>query len=633
MNEIHNKKTKASTVKKSKKKNILIAIELMLIAIIIFSMYAYSRYSSKVNGTGTATIAKWSFKVNGQTETLATINLADTMKTNNTVKQGTVAPGTEGSFNLEIDGSGSEVAIEYTINLKITDKPQNLNFYADSGYSQKIEASEGAVTITGGIPLAEVETPVTKTIYWKWPYRTGETDEEKQNNDEQDTTDSEKTVTMDITIVGIQKNPEEKVLEQGAIEILNAKEGTYTKGETIEIQAKYSEPVYAGTAKEEITAENAPVMKIKIGNGAEKTLTFAGVTNNENAESSIKYTYTVAQEDEGTMQIASYTGTVYSAKGTALQVAKKDLAKEIQMHTELQVGDIINYNPSGTYKWQQVYASSDKTESDDVTLSSESGGDFNVSKWRVLSIDKATGTVEMVPATIASGTVRLQGAQGYNNAVYLLNEACSKLYGNEEKGIKARSIKEEDFVKAGGTKWTEARAAYSNSTAKYGKQRTSAYTGIWKKYPTIYKKENNSVIDGSKKTDGYSQSEQNALIGRTDESATSGYLTAGTSINPYQTYYHTDSYTKTAELLGDYAEILLPNEDSTNYWVASRCVSLDSSKCCFHVRYVASGYLGSYYMFDSDGTATKLGSRAVCPVVSLSSQLLEKAENGTYNVK
>ena len=633
MNEIHNKKTKASTVKKSKKKNILIAIELMLIAIIIFSMYAYSRYSSKVNGTGTATIAKWSFKVNGQTETLATINLADTMKTNNTVKQGTVAPGTEGSFNLEIDGSGSEVAIEYTINLNVTDKPQNLNFYADSGYSQKIEASEGAMTITGGIPLAEVETPVTKTIYWKWPYRTGETDEEKQNNDKQDTTDSEKTVTMDITIVGIQKNPEEKVLEQGAIEILNAKEGTYTKGETIEIQAKYSEPVYAGTAKEEITAENAPVMKIKIGNGAEKTLTFAGVTNNENAESSIKYTYTVAQEDEGTMQIASYTGTVYSAKGTALQVAKKDLAKEIQMHTELQVGDIINYNPSGTYKWQQVYASSDKTESDDVTLSSESGGDFNVSKWKVLSIDKATGTVEMVPATIARGAVRLQGAQGYNNAVYLLNEACSKLYGNEEKGIKARSIKEEDFVKAGGTKWTEARAAYTNTDVNvaYGNQYTSAYTN-YKKYPTMYKKENNSVIDGSKKTDGYSQSEQDALIGRTEESATRGYLTADTSIQPYQTYYSTISYVITANLLGDYEKILLQNESSTNYWVASRCVYLGSSICGFIVRYVDSGCLDGGTVFVSNGITLDY-SRALCPVVSLSSQVLERAENGTYNIK
>ena len=238
----------------------------------------------------------------------------------------------------------------------------------------------------------------------------------------------------------------------------------------------------------------------------------------------------------------------------------------------------------------------------------------------------------MVPATIASGTVRLQGAQGYNNAVYLLNEACSKLYGNEEKGIKARSIKEEDFVKAGGTKWTEARAAYTINGVTYGKQFTSAYTGNNKSYPTIYKKENNSVIDGSKKTDGYSQSEQNALIGRTDESATSGYLAADTSIQPYQTYYYTGNYTKTAELLGDYAGILLQNKSSTNYWVASRCVGLDSSGCDFYVRDVNSGCLIRSYVFYSDGN-TFDNSRAVCPVVSLSSQLLEKAENGTYNVK
>ena len=111
MNEIHNKETKVSTVIKSQKKNWLIVIELILVVIVVFSIYAYSRYRSQLNGEGIATIAKWSFKVNGQKETIATINLADTMKTNNVIKQGTVAPGTEGSFDFEIDGSGIEVAI------------------------------------------------------------------------------------------------------------------------------------------------------------------------------------------------------------------------------------------------------------------------------------------------------------------------------------------------------------------------------------------------------------------------------------------------------------------------------------------------------------------------------------------
>ena len=53
----------------------------------------------------------------------------------------------------------------------------------------------------------------------------------------------------------------------------------------------------------------------------------------------------------------------------------------------------------------------------------------------------------MVPATTPSGTVTLQGAQGYNNAVLLLNQACSSLYGNSSKGITARSIKKKILQK------------------------------------------------------------------------------------------------------------------------------------------------------------------------------------------
>ena len=187
---------------------LIIIVQLLVIIIYILSMFAYSRYRTISNGAGTATVAKWSFKVNGSTESIDDIDLADTMETNDTVTSGKIAPGTQGKFELELDGSGSEVAIEYTINLNLTDKPQNLNFYADSGYSQKIEASEGAVTITGEIQLAEIETPVTKTIYWKWPYQTGTTEEEIEENDDEDTADSGKKVTMNITVTGIQRNPE-----------------------------------------------------------------------------------------------------------------------------------------------------------------------------------------------------------------------------------------------------------------------------------------------------------------------------------------------------------------------------------------------------------------------------------------
>ena len=367
------------------------------------------------------------------------------------------------------------------------------------------------MNVLGVMSLEEIKTIQTKTIYWKWAYQTGDTDEAKKANDKIDTDDSKKSVTMTITVTGTQRNP--------------------SQGEASAID-------------------------------------------------------------------------------------------------ELQVGDVINYNPSGTYEWDMNYATSNATNK--VTLNSTEGQSFNVSKWKVLSIDKSTEKIEMVPATTPSETVTLQGAQGYNNAVKLLNDACSSLYSDTSKGITARSITEEDFVKVGGTKWTNKRASYVYNV-KYGNQYGIPYTTN-NYYPIMYKNEANHVIDGTKTESGLKQSEQTNLIAKTDESSTNGYFKAKTSIQPYQTYYRTTDYATTASLLEGYSNILLPKGSSTTYWVASRCILLDSGRCGFRVSYVSSGFFNANYVFDS-GTGVNSYSRAVFPIVSLSSQLLEKAADGTYNVK
>ena len=295
---------------------------------------------------------------------------------------------------------------------------------------------------------------------------------------------------------------------------------------------------------------------------------------------------------------------------------------------DIDVGSTINYSPSGTYSLDKSYATSNETGTQ--TLNSASGQSFNISKWKVLSIDKSTGKIEMVPETTPSGTVKLQGAQGYNNAVKLLNDACSSLYSDTSKGITARSITEEDFVKVGGTKWTNKRALYVGY-AKYGNQYGTPYT-TYNYYPTIYKNEANHVIDGTKTESGLKQSEQTSLIAKTDENSTNGYLKATTSIQPYQTYYNTTDYATTASLLEGYANILLPKESSTTYWVASRCIDLSSSTCGFYMHRVSSGCFSADGMFGS-GTEVNGVSRAVFPVVSLNTQLLQKSTDGTYNVK
>mgnify|MGYP000478313699 CR=1 FL=1 len=505
------KSTTKQTATKTRNKPVIILLALLLVTAIAFSMYAYAKYKTTLTGNGTATVAKWSFKVNGQTQTIPDIDLATTMKKVNNVAENKLAPGTEGSFDLNLDATGSEVAIDYNIKLAITEKPSNLRFYTDSSYTKEIASTDGVMNVSGVMSLEEVKTIQTKTIYWKWAYQTGTAANDIVANDKIDTADSKKSVTMTITVTGTQRNP-----SQG-----------------------------------EVTAID-----------------------------------------------------------------------------ELQVGDVINYNPSGTYSWDRNYATSNSTATD--TLSSSTGQSFNVSKWKVLGIDKKNGKIEMVPATTPSGTVTLQGAQGYNNAVKLLNDACSSLYSDTSKGITARSIAEEDFVKVGGTKWINKRAAHSNA-ARYGNQYETPYT-TYNYYPVMYKNEANHVIDGTKTESGLKQSEQTSLIAKTDESSTNGYLKATKSIQPYQTYYSTTDYATTASLLEGYSSILLPKGSSTTYWVASRCVNLYSSSCGFSVRIVYSGYFGASGVFYS-GTGVDSTSRAVFPVVSLSSQLLEKAANGTYNVK
>ena len=307
----------------------------------------------------------------------------------------------------------------------------------------------------------------------------------------------------------------------------------------------------------------------------------------------------------------------------------------------LEVGSTVIYNPSGTYNWQAKYCSSTKTETtDDVTLNSSTGEDFNISSWKVLSIDNETGKVELVPSAPTTGTVYLGEAQGYNNGVKLLNDACSSLYGNNEKEITARSINIEDIEKyMTDTALTEAHNyTSSSSNTKYGNQVSSAYTSS-KNYPAIYAQEKLAVINGEANGDtGLDLSKQDAFIERTE--GTNGAIATATSIQPYQTYWYKDAtfmstafedYTKQDSSTANYYNLIMPSGTGTTYWVASRCVITFSSYCNFRVRGVNSGYVGAGSMYDSSSTAND--SRALFPVITLNSSLIEGDASTGFSVK
>ena len=298
----------------------------------------------------------------------------------------------------------------------------------------------------------------------------------------------------------------------------------------------------------------------------------------------------------------------------------------------LKVGSTVTYSPSGTYNWQAKYCSSEKTEgTDDVTLNSANGQSYNITEWKVLSIEN--GKVELIPTNPTEGTVYLGQAQGYNNGVKLLNDACSSLYGNTSKGITARSLNIDDIEKYMKTEKLTDTRLYTNGVTQYGNQVSSAYTSN-KYYPVIYAEEKLSVINGNKKTKGLGMSEQTNFIEKNANSATDGRLYASTSIQPYQTYWYKDnSYMqtafRTAEGEENYYNLLI--NTSKDYWLASRCVNAGSSYCNFYMRYVRSGDVNAYYMYNSD-TDSNNDSFALFPVVSLSSSLLSGNATSGYTV-
>ena len=323
-----------------------------------------------------------------------------------------------------------------------------------------------------------------------------------------------------------------------------------------------------------------------------------------------------------------YKGSFSGESGSAISIPEG-----------LEIGTTVNYNPTGTYNWQAKYYSSDESDSN-VTLDS-SKSEYNINTWKVFNINEETGEITLVPATATTGTVKLQGAQGYNNGVYLLNEACSYLYGNEEKGIKARSINIEDIegkMTDEALNGTNGAYKYNNGNATYSEQTSSLYTS-YKRYPSIYAQENLSVINGNTNTDGLKMSEQTAFVEKTDGGASNGGVTNATSIQPYQTCWKKDSNFMQSAFKGEGTGIsnvnynlIMSKGTSTTYWVASRCVYASSSFCNFNIRKVDSGSVDSFLSYRSvqvEGSS----NYSLCPIVSLDCTLLKGNHTDGWRIK
>lgn len=187
---------------KKNKKIVLISIVVTAIALAFIGGQTYAKYMSRIEGHGTADIANWSFKVNEKDDSMQTIYLSSG-------ENNKLSPGTKGNFQIKLDGTSSDVGINYNIKFENeTKKPTNLNFIYNGKIYNSIKELEKE--LVGTINFNDDDKIKILNIDWEWKYETGNTEQEILKNDLIDTKDAKeiRNYNFDIIISGTQVEPE-----------------------------------------------------------------------------------------------------------------------------------------------------------------------------------------------------------------------------------------------------------------------------------------------------------------------------------------------------------------------------------------------------------------------------------------
>ena len=161
----------------------------------------FAKYTSSADGSDTATVAKWSFDVGGtEITTTDTITfdlfntIKDTNKTDNEsdVFNGKIAPGTSGSFKLELKNT-SEVNALYTIKLEEVEGTQVPLYYSLTGSDNAAEWYNTIDTLNAALANKQIgmdtapNNTASHTVYWEWVYQETGDAQDIADNDAADT--------------------------------------------------------------------------------------------------------------------------------------------------------------------------------------------------------------------------------------------------------------------------------------------------------------------------------------------------------------------------------------------------------------------------------------------------------------
>ena len=249
--------------------------------------------------------------------------------------------------------------------------------------------------------------------------------------------------------------------------------------------------------------------------------------------------------------------------------------------TELasNVGKYVDYTPvSGSFTSEGQYnGSSDQSFSTITGL-----------KWRIL--DASDNTLTLISDTVANSGFTLQGEDGYNNGVLLLNNACKAMYSNDSLGATGRSLNIDDIEK------------YSTNSGASQKEVSAPYNS----YPIIFADEKTGAPNGTYGSK-YGLSDQDSYV--------TGIGDAEELFKGKYTYY---KFTMSTSTMTDLEHVELFNS-SAIAWLSSRCVSIGGSLAEFRIFYVNGNNVNATdpYLFHSNRAGIRSFSYAIRPIVKI----------------
>ncbi|MBQ2836214.1 MAG: hypothetical protein IJE68_05215 [Clostridia bacterium] len=190
-------------MKNKTRKIIGITCAILLIVLVQAIGVTYAKYLTEEKGTGSAEVAKWSFQIDKNGAQTKTVKLVDPVNKDYLIN-GKIAPGTDGTIVITLDGTGSEVDIDYSVKFaNEKNKPTNLTFTCNGTSYKSLSEINNLI----GTIKYDAETPKKDIIiFWRWNYETGNTPDEIATNDAIDTLDVNNITqyTFDIIATGTQ---------------------------------------------------------------------------------------------------------------------------------------------------------------------------------------------------------------------------------------------------------------------------------------------------------------------------------------------------------------------------------------------------------------------------------------------